>query len=136
MGNRGHAVITHEGTGFTGYSAYRPVNAARNPLTKETSTIQAADCSCCTFKPALCTSVCPPTAASTLCGREVSLVRQRLVVPHQVTFTGQATPAPAAVPVARYGSNCLLVWKIALGQWKLLYPRGDVPFLWQLAGND
>lgn len=74
--------------------------------------------------------VCVPS-----CSREVSLVRQRLVAPHQVTFTGQATPVPAAVPVARYGANCLLVWKIALGQWKWLHPRGDMPFLWQLTGN-
>lgn len=38
------------------------------------------------------------------------------LVPHQATFTGQATPVPAAARVAHDGSSCLLVWKIALGE--------------------
>lgn len=38
---------------------------------------------------------------------------------------------------AANGSSCLLLWKIAPGEWKLLRPRDDTsPSLWQLMGRD
>lgn len=98
-----------------------------------TLTIQASNSSYCMSQPALfmVPSVCPPAAAShTPRGRERSLLRRVLLVPHQVPFPGQATPLPAAaVHVIDNGSKCPLVWTIAHGEQKLLYPRDDMSFL-------
>lgn len=87
---------------------------------ERTVTIQASNSSYCVSRPALflVSSVCPPAAARhTPRGREVSLLRWVLLVPHQVPFTGQATPLPAAAAhVVDNGSKCPRGWKIACGE--------------------
>lgn len=45
-------------------------------------------------------------------------------------------PLPAAVHATDNGSSCLLLWNIALGDWKPLHPRDDRLCLWRLAGSD
>lgn len=129
MGSRG-CVASSEGEASLD-TAWTSLGAAGTPPTTGSPTILATKSSCLHghTSPVCAIVCCAPLQQLALSGQEVSLVRQMLLVSHQVSLTGQATLLPDTLcggadngPAASSLENCSWQMEPVLPKRRHIFP--------------